>query len=260
MRATLGVPPRSTRRITRPTAKKPNTITTTLTAPNPTIGSSHAGKPTSRITCASVSRSNASAPNPANSSVATSKRTRVCPRTKRMPFVAVVLSSTSARSRTSPAFRRNPVSGINTMQASPIATSSEPQPITAARSEYRPTAPKTSRPVSEPANPNRAPHRKMLATFYTPTSSVSQASDATLVHVYERPQNAQDTIATQGADEIPTPTTAAPIPITPTMNDNRRLYVSATTPVGTSDTKIVASIAVPIRISCSGVNSSTRTR
>src|SRR5262249_10227166 len=114
-------------------------------------------------------------------------------------------------------------SGINTMQASPIATSSAPQPITAARSEYRPTAPKTSRPVSEPANPNRAPRRKMLPTFSTPTSSVSQASNAPLLNVYERPQNAQNTITTQGADERPTPMTAAPIPITPTMNDNRRL-------------------------------------
>jgi hypothetical protein len=54
--------------------------------------------------------------------------------------------------------------------------------------------------------------------------------------------------------------TAPPIPMTPMMNDSRLLYASATTPVGTSETKIVASIAVPIRISSSGEKSRTRTR
>ena len=36
------------------------------------------------------------------------------------------------------------------------------------------------------------------------------------------------------------------------MSDKRRLYVSATTPVGTSNRKTAASIAVPISTSCSG--------
>jgi hypothetical protein len=68
------------------------------------------------------------------------------------------------------------------------------------------------------------------------------------VNVYEKPQSAQSAITSHGSDESPTAMTAPPIPITPMMNDSRLLYVSATTPVGTSETKIVASIAVPIRI------------
>ncbi len=45
-----------------------------------------------------------------------------------------------------------------------------------------------------------------------------------------------------------------------TITDARRLYVSATTPVGISVMKIVASITVPINTSCSGDMCRSRTR
>ena len=80
------------------------------------------------------------------------------------------------------------------------------------------------------------------------------------MNVYDRPQPAHSAMTSHGAEVSPTAAIAAPMPMSPMMSDRRRLYVSATTPVGTSQTKMVASIAVPIKISCNGDSSRMRTR
>jgi hypothetical protein len=77
--------------------------------------------------------------------------------------------------------------------------------------------------MSDPTIRNRAPRKKTLPTFSTPSSSVIQASNAPLVNVYERPHKAQSAITSHGSDERPTPMTAPPIPMTPMMNDSRLL-------------------------------------
>ena len=142
----------------------------------------------------------------------------------------------------------------------PAAIRTPPLAVTAARSENAPTATAPPNPTREPAMETRRPRRKRLPTFSTPISSVIQASNAPLVNVYDSPQKPQSAIAIHAVVVSPTKTTAVPIPSTPTMYDRRRLYVSATMPVGTSQTKTVASMTVPIRISWSGDSRSTLTR
>ena len=92
------VPRRSNRLRSRPTAKKPKTIETTLNAPNHTTGSKLPieGRPMSRRKCASLSRSNASAPVPPMSAMPiSSSRGAARARTARRA-TAVLLSSPSA--------------------------------------------------------------------------------------------------------------------------------------------------------------------
>src|SRR5690242_21630073 len=108
------------------------------------------------------------------------------------------------------------------MQTAPHASVKTPPTITDARSDQVPTATPTASPASEPAKPTRVPRRNRLPTFAAPTSSAIQASYAPLVNVYESPQTAQSAITIQGADETPTPTTAAPMPRKPTISDRRR--------------------------------------
>ena len=80
------------------------------------------------------------------------------------------------------------------------------------------------------------------------------------MNVYDKPQKPQSTMIAKGAENTPTSIHATPMPRYPTISDNLRLYVSATTPVGTSKTKIAASIAVPMRTSWSGEKCNVRTR
>jgi hypothetical protein len=63
-----------------------------------------------------------------------------------------------------------------------------------------------------------------------------------------------------GAETTPTSSHAVPVPTKPMISESLRPYVSATTPVGTSNRKTVASIAVPISTSWSGERSSSLTR
>ena len=87
-----------------------------------------------------------------------------------------------------------------------------------------------------------------------------QAWYAPLVKVYDTPQSPHSTITTTGELTTPTRTQAVPIPTKPMTRESRRLYVSATTPVGTSDRKTAPSIAVPISTSCNGVRFRSLTR
>jgi hypothetical protein len=81
---------------------------------------------------------------------------------------------------------------------------------------------------------------------------VIQASYAPLVKVYEKPQKAQRAMISQGAEANATSIHARPVPMNPMISERRRPYMSATTPVGISNRKTAASIAVPISTSCSG--------
>jgi hypothetical protein len=58
----------------------------------------------------------------------------------------------------------------------------------------------------------------------------------------------------------PSRTKPAPMTKTPTMTDALRLIVSATTPVGTSNTNVLASSAVPTSTSWSGSRSACTIR
>ena len=127
-----------------------------------------------------------------------------------------------------------------------------PPEMTAALSDWVAIAACRPSPTNAPTKPTRVPRRNTGPTLSTPTSSVIHAWNAPLMNVYPKPQKPQAAIATVGSFVTPTITIASPWSTKLRMIDARRLYVSASTPVGISDTKTVASITVPIRISCSG--------
>ncbi len=67
------------------------------------------------------------------------------------------------------------------------------------------------------------------------------------------PQNAYAPMISTGLVSTPNRIAATPSMAKETTIESRRLTVSATTPVGTSNTKMASSMAVPQRTSCSGL-------
>ena len=197
---------------------------------------------------------------PAKSSLTKSSRSRFRARTKRAPAFAVCASSAHGAARSPRGLRVKPCSGMNAIVRTPHAIVIAPPAITDARSETVLSATSPPSPSSEPTKPSRAPRSRAGPRFSTPISSASHAWYAPLVNVYEKPHSPQSTIAAKALVVKPTSAEHKPMPRKPAASDARRLYVSATTPVGTSNRKTAASITVPISTSCRGDMCRSRTR
>jgi hypothetical protein len=137
---------------------------------------------------------------------------------------------------------------------------SAPPTATASRGVSSAATTLSGMPTSAPTYPHCSPRAKTRPTEAAPTSSVIHACSAPLWNVQPMPQIAQPsrttgTDATDAATRRPTPNTNQPM-----MIDSRRLYVSATTPVGTSNRKTATSITVPTSTSSSGFMPTSRTK
>ncbi|MFN8450979.1 MAG: hypothetical protein U0521_20965 [Anaerolineae bacterium] len=95
------------------------------------------------------------------------------------------------------------------------------------------------------ARTNAAPARA------SPISSAIHASVAPLMKVAPMPATTSASRIAPNCGISPSTSSATPVNATPTITESRRLYTSATTPVGISNRKIVPSNAVPIRTICS---------
>ena len=74
------------------------------------------------------------------------------------------------------------------------------------------------------------------------------------MNVTPKPQSAQPTSAAQNCGTAPTRIVAEPITTQAITSESLRPYRSATTPVGTSNTKTEISITVPTSTSWSGLS------
>ena len=95
----------------------------------------------------------------------------------------------------------------------------------------------TAMPTSEPHCHHCSLRRYIGCAASSPISSVSHATSAPLWNVANTPHIAWESTATAKDPATPSTTYAAPVPNSPITTERRRLTVSATTPVGTSNSR-----------------------
>ena len=141
------------------------------------------GRPTSRMTCASPSRSYASLHAPQNAEIARIRSSTGVRRTSRAPVRPVPTIARSVLSASSRGAGLKPCSCITNASTTPVAAIPTPPTITGRRSEMSASA--TLPPIAANATtrPICAERRYTGRTLSTPISSASHASVAPLVNV-----------------------------------------------------------------------------
>jgi hypothetical protein len=156
--------------------------------------------------------------------------------------------------------RLKPVSGMTRRSSTPRATSTTPPTTTGAWRSTKARATAAQIPARDASLATCAPRWYEPASRSGPTSSASQASIAPLLNVQPKPISAAAKRITPTFGTSPVRTKPSPITNCATTTDARRLYTSATTPVGTSNRKYATSRAVPASTSSSGLIPTSRTK